>query len=248
MINQNYNAIALLNNISNIEVIDECMTIGELAFLPYCDYKEILELPEGKYLFSHQDIQGSVIRGDFKLPVGIETENLKKYKFVFNGHIHKPSINNNIINIGSITTHSFSDDEDFIPQCYIFYTETIDLKTFNSNLCTLFKKVNINSINDLETYINNLNPLFKYILHIICPFEIRDIIKNILEEYKDLIVNSRINIKIQKENKNDLETPLQENVNLQSNVDISQSFKEFLDITELKYPTELYLDVLQGLE
>ena len=244
MVNQNFNAIALLNNISNIEVIDEPCTIGELAFLPYCNYKDILDFPEGKYLFSHQDIQGSIIRGDFTLPEGISTDVLKaNYKLVFNGHIHKSSINQNVINIGSISTHSFSDDNEGVPQCYIFDTETMDLKTFKPNVCPLFRKFEVkDNIDNLKTYVNKLDDTFKYILHVICPFEIKEDIKQYLQD-NPKILNNRISTKIEKQVK---ETMEQEQINLQANIDINQSFKDFLDITELRFPKENYVEVMKG--
>ena len=40
----------------------------------------------------------------------------------------------NVVNVGSISTHSFSDDNDSVPQCYIFDTETLDLKTFRPTI------------------------------------------------------------------------------------------------------------------
>ena len=56
----------------------------KLAFLPYCNHKDILEFPEGDFLFSHQDIQGSIIRGSFTLPDGIDP-NILKDKYVSTG-------------------------------------------------------------------------------------------------------------------------------------------------------------------
>lgn len=243
MINSNFNAVALLNNIENIQVIDSPITIGELAFLPYCDYKSILDFPEGKFLFSHNDIQGSSIRGSFIMPEGISPNILKeKYKLVFNGHIHKPSINGNVINVGSISTHSFSDDEDSVPQCYIFDTETLDLKTYKPAICPLFRKFKIETnITELQNYVNSLDSNYKYILHIVCPYEIKEEVKVYLQN-NDKVINSRLNVKIDREEKQ-TET---NTVNLQSNVDIKQSFAEFLNTAELKYPKQLYLDVLQG--
>ena len=187
MVNQNFNAIEILNNITVISEpttidVNDLLNVNEklkLGFLPYCNYKDIIMFPEASYLFSHQDIQGATIRGDFKLPDGIEPNTLKdKYKLVFNGHIHKSSILCNVINVGSITTHSFSDDENSIPQCYIFDTITNDLKIFKSTVCPLFRKFTIQKdINELYTYINSLDTQYKYILHIICPFEIKEDVK-----------------------------------------------------------------------
>ena len=258
MVNQNFNAIEILNNINNITVISEPATIDvndllnvneklKLGFLPYCNYKDIIMFPEATYLFSHQDIQGATIRGDFKLPDGIEPNTLKdKYKLVFNGHIHKSSILCNVINVGSITTHSFSDDENSIPQCYIFDTITNDLKIFKSTVCPLFRKFTIQKdINELYTYINSLDTQYKYILHIICPFEIKEDVKKYLDD-NSLIIANRLNVRISKKDVSLEET--QTNLNLQSNIDVKQSFKEFLNEVELKYPIDIYNNILNEVE
>lgn len=259
MINQDFNAIEILNNINNITVISEPSTVNtdiilstklslqqpnvKLAFLPYCDYRDILEFPEGDFLFSHQDIQGSCIRGDFKLPNGIDQNDLSKYKLVFNGHIHKSSIMKNIINVGSISTHSFSDDQENVPKCYIFDTNTLDLTTYKPTCCPLFRKVEIKkNISELYAFMDQLDKNYKYILHIICPFELKDEIKSFIEQ-NEFVINSRISIigsikEVKEENKNNT-------INLSSNIDILQNFKDFLNITDLKYPLELYVDVLK---
>lgn len=259
MINQDFNAIEILNNINNITVISEPSTVNtdiilsaklslqqpnvKLAFLPYCDYRDILEFPDGDFLFSHQDIQGSCIRGDFKLPNGIDQNDLSKYKLVFNGHIHKSSIMKNIINVGSISTHSFSDDQENVPKCYIFDTNTLDLTTYKPTCCPLFRKVEIKkNISELYAFMDQLDKNYKYILHIICPFELKDEIKSYIEQ-NGFVINSRISIigsikEVKEENKNNT-------INLSSNIDILQNFKDFLNITDLKYPLELYADVLK---
>lgn len=255
MLNNDFNAIALVNNINNITVIDKPCTIDtntilldkpnvKLAFLPYCDYKDILIYPEGDFLFSHQDIQGSVIRGNFELPEGINPQDLKsKYKLVFNGHIHKSSIKGNIVNVGSTTTHSFSDDNEDVPKCYIFDTDTLDLQIYKPNMCPLFRKFEIqHDIIELNSFLNKLDINYKYILHIICPFELKDAVKDILNN-NEIILNHRVSTKITKQP--DLyESDKNEDINLQSNVDIKQSFIQFLDNIELKYPKEEYIKVL----
>lgn len=261
MINQDFNAIKLLKNITNISVIDKPCTLNDwilqngqseniqLAFLPYCDHKDILEFPEGTYLFSHQDIQGSSIRGDFNLPDGIEPNILKdKYKLVFNGHIHKPSIMGNVVNVGSITTHSFSDDETTVPQCYIFDTNTMDLQTFKSNLCPLFRKIEIkDNVSELQNYIMNLDNSYKYILHIICPFVIKEEVKQFISTQEDKIIASRINVKVLKDNKEEVTEDGVVNMNLQSNLDIKKTFTDFLKTVELKYPMSLYNFILKDI-
>ena len=54
------------------------------------------------------------------------------------------------------------------------------------------------------------------------------------------ILNSRINVRITKTQEEDKV----ETVNLKSNIDITQTFKEFLDTAELKLPKEYYDNVL----
>lgn len=252
MINKDFNAIELLGNINNITVISEACTINTslfthnpndlpIAILPYCDYKSILDFPEGVFLFSHNDIQGSSIRGNFTMPEGISPSILsEKYKLVFNGHIHKPSISGNVVNVGSISTHSFSDDDTSVPQCYIFDTDTLDLKTYKPSICPLFRKFKIETnINELQNYINSLDENYKYIVHISCPYELKEEVKQYLTG-NNKILNSRLNVRVDKAEKQENN----ETINLQSNINIKQSFTDFLNTIELKYPKQLYLDVL----
>ena len=149
----------------------------------------------------------------------------------------------NIINVGSISTHSFSDDQENVPKCYIFDTNTLDLTTYKPTCCPLFRKVEIKkNISELYAFMDQLDKNYKYILHIICPFELKDEIKSFIEQ-NEFVINSRISIigsikEVKEENKNNT-------INLSSNIDILQNFKDFLNITDLKYPLELYVDVLK---
>lgn len=247
MINSDFNAVALLNNIKNITVVSEPYSVDymgiKLAFLPYCDYNYLLTYPEGDILFSHNDIQGSTVRGDFKLPDGIETQTLKRYKVVFNGHIHKPSIFENVINVGSITTHSFSDDNDFIPQCYIFNTDTMKMENvIQSTACPLFRKIEITSEEDLNNKISEFKSMqyYKFVLQVTCPYNIKEDIKQILDN-TDIIVSYRLSVKINKAD-NEINKPVIESFN---NIDIKQNFNQFLETLDLKYPLDVYKTVLE---
>ena len=259
MINQDFNAVSILDNISNITVIKEPISFNwgktkenqiRLAFMPYCNFKDVKELPDGDFLFSHMDIQGSIIRQTIELQDGLTSEQLKKYKLVFNGHIHKPSIKNNVINVGSITTHSFSDDDKSVPTCYLFDTDTLDLKQYKSSICPLFRKFDINNIDELNLKLSGLDDNYSYCIHCICPFDIKDLVKEILEEDK-LIINDRINVKL---NSN---VDLSENkeitdLNVQTNINIPNAFKLFLQDSlqnkvDLKYPTKYYQKVLEDI-
>lgn len=268
MINYDYNAIKILSNIDNITVITEPSTVDldfiaslhpdsavtsqsanremestKIALMPYMEYKDILDFPDGDFLFSHIDIMGMKIRGDYELPEGISAEQLSKYKLVFNGHIHKPSIKGNVVNVGSISTHSFSDDNDAVPQCYVFDTDTLNLQTYKPTMCPLFRKVEVSTEDELVYYLNYLDKSYKYVLQVTCPFELKENIKELILK-AEFVIGHRLNVKVDNSKKVEESTE----VVVQSNVNIKKSFKEFLDTTELKYPKELYLDVLGGID
>lgn len=257
MVNQDFNAVSILNNIDNITVIDRPIKQHlvfnneelDLAFLPYCNFKELRELPKGNFLFSHMDIQGSVIRQNIELQDGLTNEQLNQYKLVFNGHIHKPSIKNNVINVGSITTHSFSDDEESVPTCYIFDTKTLNLQQFRSSISPLFRKITINNMDELINRLNSLDDKYLYCIHCVCPFEIKDLVREVLEE-NDKVISSRLNVKITGTDLNEDEEI--SDLNIQTNIDISRAFKSFLQESlenkiDLKYPTKYYQKVLENL-
>lgn len=251
MMNYDFNAVELFGNINNITVISEPCSVNmntvlnindnvEIALMPYTDYKDILELPKGTFLFSHLDIAGVKIKGNIELQDGLDIKTFADYKLVFNGHIHKPSIKNNIVNVGSVSTHSFSDDNESVPQCYIFDTTTLELKTYKPTMCPLFRKVEIyNNISELEHYISTLDKSYKYILQVTCPFDIKDSVKEYLKN-QDCVLNSRLNIKVEN---NNVSRPVLTDIT--PNVDIKKSFKEFLNTVDLKYPKNLYETILE---
>ena len=255
MVNKDFNAISILKHINNIIVIDEPSKINleingngnpvPLAFLPYQDWKEIKDFPDGEFLFSHIDIKGSSIRKGSDLKDGLDVDSLSKYKLVFNGHIHKPSIKGNIINVGSITTHGFGDDEDSIPTCYIFDTDTMDLKQFKSIFSPLFRKITCNSVDELIDILQKLDKKYSYCIHCICPFEIKDDIKKILDNTNN-IVSNRINTII---TENHQELKESETLTLQTKTDIVKTFKEFLDEgnVDLKFPKAYYVNIINNL-
>lgn len=259
MINTDFNAIQMLSNINNITVISEPTKTGtatllsndsneqiSLAFMPYREFRDITEFPDGDFLFSHLDIVGMKIRGDYEMQDGVSVDQLSKYRLVFNGHIHKPSIKGNIVNVGSISTHSFADDNNSVPQCYMFDTETLDLQTFKPIICPLFRKIDdIHTLEDLKARLEVLDKTYKYIVHVTCDFEIRDDVKTFLENEDNILAN-RLNAKVDKVSQTTANNV--ENTEIQSNIDIKKVFTEFLDTVDLRYPKELYLDVLEEIK
>lgn len=162
---------------------------------------------------------------------------------VFNGHVHANSKFGNIFNIGSITTHSFADSPESYPKCYLFDTETQEIKEFSNINCPLFRKIKVDTIQELKDYLGSsaLNSVWKYVLHIECNFDIKDEVENTLRN-NNSILNYKITTKsIKQEGEENLPTE----INLESNLDVKQSFKDFLNTgVELRYPMNLYNEVI----
>lgn len=242
MLNDKYNVLKLLNNIDRIQVIDTPTAIDNLLFIPYCDYKDLdLSNYNGSdYLFMHHDIYGSQIAPGRELDFGISQSDLSKFKKVFNGHVHASSKFANIINVGSITTHSFADSPESYPKCYLFDTETQELHECINIICPLFRKIKVDTIQELNDYLGRAESIWKYILHIDCAFEIKDEVERIVSENKS-ILNYKITTKSIKQ---EIEHQVGE-VKIESNLDVKQSFKDFLNTgIELRYPMNLYNEVI----
>lgn len=246
MLNDKFNSVSILNNINNIKVIREPQIFNidnkEFAFMPYQDYRDIKELPNGDFLFSHIDIEGSPLNDKVILP-GLNKSILKKYKLVFNGHVHKDSIIENVINLGSCTTHSFSDANDFIPKYYIFDSDTFNLTPYKINLFPLFRKIEINNIEELNNYLSKLNNNYSYILNINCPFELKDSIQEILSKDNN-IINYKITTKISEKLNENIEKPI---VDVNNNIDIKKEFDNFIKTQDLSYPINLYQDIINNI-
>lgn len=243
MLNSKDNVLKLLNNIECISVIDTVTSIDNLLLIPYCDYKDLDLTPynEADYLFLHHDIYGSQIAPGRALDFGIEQGSLSKFKRVFNGHVHASSKFGNIVNVGSITTHSFADSPISYPTCYIFDTVTGELKEFYNRNCPLFRKIKADTIQELQNYLAvNLEQGWNYILHIDCSFEIKSSVEDIIKNRPN-VLNYKITTKSIKQDG----VPELENTKIESNLDVKKSFKDFLNTgIELRYPMNLYNEVI----
>ena len=112
-------------------ISNEVQKIGELVFCPYFTKQELDEktnedatkklikmLPDGNILFVHHAISGSKSK---EIPVSVFDEIViprlkleKRYKQIFGGHVHTPSMINNIIIAGSIFTHDVNEINTYV--------------------------------------------------------------------------------------------------------------------------------------
>ena len=244
MLNRSFNSIKLFDNIDGVQVIDTPTEIDGLLFIPYCDSKDLnLNNYNGSdYLFLHHDIYGSQIAPGRVLDFGISQSDLSKFKKVFNGHVHAASKFANIINVGSVTTHSFADSSESYPRCYIFDTVTQELQEFKNYNCPLFRKLKIETLDELRYWITNggYDTQWTTVLNVECPFEIKEQVDEYLSNAKS-VISYRVMTKSVKQ-----EGEQKEVSNIESNLDVKKSFKDFLNSgIELRYPVSLYNEMLE---
>jgi len=101
----------IISEPQDIEIEDTIFRI-----IPYGCVEGNLELsnnPENKHLclMTHEDIDGLIYGAhDYQSSTRIKQSLFKKWKYVFNGHIHKPQEVKNIVNIGSPIQQSFNEE------------------------------------------------------------------------------------------------------------------------------------------
>ena len=102
------------------------------------------------------------------------------FETTLNGHIHKHSVvntsDNKVINVGSMTSMSFSDSNSYVPGVMIYDTETRKFEFFENPWAVLFRKYYIKDMKHLvDTIGRNINKKYKYIIGVEVPYEIRDV-------------------------------------------------------------------------
>lgn len=255
----------------------------ELGFISYEDdinkFKEKLNviinhmLPEKKclrVLFMHGDINGSKLFGTKRIENRISRQwLLEHFDIIINGHIHGHEIiydsmetNKKIINIGSLTTHSFSDVDDHLGACYILDTNTGKIERFINPYQILFKSYEINTLDDINKVCGILGRLFeidnnfKYeknlILRLKCRYALKEIIDNeilslpyilkskIIYTYDKLVLNDSKEEIIEDKNNDDPNA-----IDVQLNNKLANDFIYFLNsIDDLKAPLEKYINIV----
>ncbi len=123
------------NLIFNVGNHDRSSVSGETSLIPFTEFSTVITKPTqlnicglpisiipfgseislkpefpNSILFLHEEIEGLKIgTGNFYKKTDLELNDLKEWKYVFNGHIHKPQEMGNIINIGSLIQQDFGE-------------------------------------------------------------------------------------------------------------------------------------------
>lgn len=257
MVNGEFNAINILDNYSFITVYDSpCKLNDEISVIPYMKIEDItydlLSELNNKILLSHIDIKGSSIRTGYDLEFGVDPEYLSmNFETTLNGHIHKHSVvntsDNKVINVGSMTSMSFSDSNSYIPGVMIYDTETRKFEFFENPWAVLFRKYYIKDMKHLVDIIGrNINKKYKYIIGVEVPYEIRDDARTYLSNNENIIA-SRVTTYI-KEGTSIVTESNQNRISLYSN--INGEFLSFIKDNQnlLKYPYDKYEDIISKIQ
>lgn len=198
-----YNASNVLKS-KNRVIVDtpKNITIGnsQIHFIPYItDYSNIdnyiLDKDDTKaqILVMHNDLAG-INYGPIVSKVGLDINYLsKKFDLILNGHIHNSEwITNNILNLGSISAHNFTNDSfKYKYGAWLFNTDTLELTFIENPYAFNFYKLEINSeheLNKLNTLKNNA------VVSVQCPINIYQKVVDSINNCSN-IVESRIIIK-----------------------------------------------------
>ena len=180
--------------------LDDCI----LFFIGYCNTEEfiskITELLEPysdsdkrKILFMHGDINGSSLTGNKKIENHIPKDFLyDRFDVVFNGHIHNYEVLYNkdgkeIYNIGSLTTHSFADNNEHIGKCFVYDTESKKLFQFLNPYSILFRTYEISKETLNHLMLDLRESEYKYVLKIKTIIDLKDDIEKILKSLNNVL-------------------------------------------------------------
>lgn len=253
--NSEFHATAILDGIGSITVVNKPTKINNyISVLPYMNSNNIdnnlLKSLSNNLLVSHIDIMGSALRAEYIMDTGINSEMLAEYfDFVANGHLHTAehihTSKNNVWNIGSVSSISFVDNNEYIPSAIIYDTDTKMFERFENPYTILFRKLNVNSIADVISQTNNLSDNYKYVVRVTCPYDCREEIRQYLDSLSKVITYRVVSNNYGKSINLSNDSLLIKNLDRQS--DMKTEFIKFLNKNSdsMKYPIKEYMKVLE---
>ncbi len=247
--NSNFYSSSVLDLFDNVSIYNKPTKIDdELSVLPYMPFSKITEDLikdiSNKILISHIDIYGSILGNKYKLDFGVEPNLFNGFEKVFNGHIHTQQVlSENVMNIGSCVSHSFSDDQDYIPSFIIYDSETQETESFENPHSILFRSLDTRENSLIEFVEKCLNTHHKYVLRVVT--EDKSKVIDILDKYSNIFISYRV---ITNSINSDVVKEELDEVNIDYD-NLTKQFEDFLHTQEsLKHPLKDYLDVIHELD
>ena len=258
-----FSTTSILNNIPKFKVYSEPAKVElvkgdeklNVTMLPYMNWKKIdhefLKKWNSDILFSHIDIMGSSLYSTFGVDFGIDPELLCMYfNHVYNGHIHLQEklkcSKENIWNVGSLTSISFSDSNKYIPGAHIVDTKTGKFETIPNPFNILFRKLSVDSITSLKDKLSKLDKSYRYVLRIDVPYQLKEEIQKLIDK-EEYIIASRLIIDrkstfVESKEITNLDLVDQNNIKYKF-IDFIKSFEDDTG-KELKYPVNSYVNLI----
>ena len=243
---RDFYATALLDNYSNIEVINTpTKTDMGISFLPYMsweDARDAIPFIKNRILFSHVDIEGSRVTPQYLLDSGVESCYLSEcFNLVINGHIHGyQKLRDNVYNIGATASLSFSDSEESIPGIAIIDTDSLRITRIPNPYAIRFISAPSDVGNIYDSFCDNLEKSgYRYVVRAKVAEKEKPEVENLFKSC-DSIVSYRIQtIYNNNASPSDDESGM---VEYESKSDINSSFVDFLNTCEdLKFPLQDYI-------
>jgi DNA repair exonuclease SbcCD nuclease subunit len=115
--NRDVHAMVITTEFDNIVLIDEPITQGNVAFVPWLveeEWKDVASM-KSKYLFGHLELPGFKMNAQVAMPdTGeLNTNHFPHQDYVFSGHFHIRQTKGKINYIGNPFGHNYSDVWDF---------------------------------------------------------------------------------------------------------------------------------------
>lgn len=270
--NNNFSSVDVCDVVEQISVIQSYSYINtsssnvDIYMMSYFEAKEfnkhleemLLKFPrqnDKAILFMHGDIDGSLLYGNLRMEHQISKAKLiENFDLVINGHIHcMESIynkaNKQILNIGSLTTHSFADSNKHIGHFAILDTDDMKIETINSSDQIVFRTYEVLNENDVENLKEKLLENFKKIVKIKCKYELKETLENMCQneeykilKYKFIFIYNSVNNEIDEHF--DSST-----IAINDSTSITEKFLNFIKLQDsLKYPVEKYESIIKEIE
>lgn len=264
--NNTFNSLSWVNLLENTTVVNDYIHLAYDDCDIYCiSYYESSEFTDKiqemlttyprecskAILFMHGDINGSKLSGNKSITNEIGQDKLiDNFDLIINGHIHCHDViyNKNdkkIINIGSLTTHSFADSNNHLGKCYILDTDTFEITDIINPHQILFRAFSYDEPIKLHEELKAIKDL-NSIVKIKCNSKDKETVESILSHY-DNIIKYKLVISYDKldsipDTSNDDIVDEDNNIN---NVNIDTQFVTFLNSrNDLKADVNKYLSLL----
>jgi len=124
---------------------------SKILVMPWIGDKDIEEQyakennKKADYIFAHTDISGFKYDNGRNIVRGVNFENIKGYKRIFSGHIHKRQEINHLIYIGS-PYHTKRSDIGNNKCIYVFYPDTNEIIKEDNNSSSVFQRIKLEDL------------------------------------------------------------------------------------------------------